>query len=71
MKECLCVFIWDKGSDVFTRPTVVDAKTKELKFKGKKANKCVIPESCNDVKLLRKIKKMCSHNAVIVRAKGK
>ena len=71
MKEVLAIMIWDKTEDVYTRPVLVNSKIKELKFKGKKPNKVIIPESCTDKGLLRKIKNICSYNSVIVKAKGK
>ena len=71
MKNVLCVFIWDKTEDVYTRSVVVNSKTKELKFKSKKPNKVIIPESCTDKGLLRKVKSICSYNSIIVKAKGK
>lgn len=70
-KEVLCVFIWDKGEDVYTRSAIVDSKTKELKMNGKKANKVIVPESCTDKVLLRKIKSICSYDCKKVIAKGK
>lgn len=71
MNEALCIFIWDKTKDVYTRSLIVTKKTKELKFKGRKPNKVIVPESCNDKVLLRNIKKICSHDYVKVTAKGK
>ena len=70
-KEVLVVCLWDKSDEVYTRSVIVDSKTKELKMNGKKCNKVIIPESCTDKVLLRKIKSICSYDCVKVIAKGK
>ena len=70
-KEVLVVCLWDKSDEVYTRSVIVDSKTKELKMNGKKCNKVIIPESCTDKVLLRKIKSICSYDCIKVVAKGK
>lgn len=70
-KQVIVVCIWDKGDEVYTRSIVVDSKTKELKMNGKKCNKVIVPESCTDKVLLRKIKSICSYDCKKVIAKGK
>ena len=70
-KQVIVVAIWDKDEGVYTRSVLVDAKTKELKMNGKKCNKVIIPESCTDKVLLRKIKSICSYDCKKVVAKGK
>jgi len=71
MKEVMIIAVWDKGEEAFTRPIVVDSKTKELKMNGRKPNRAIVPESCKDKVLLRKIKSICSYDCNIVVAKGK
>lgn len=70
-KEVAVVCIWDKTENVYTRTVIVDSRTKELKMNGKKPNKVIVPESCTDKVLLRKIKSICSYDCVKVIAKGK
>ena len=71
MKSAIIVCIWDKGNDVFSRPVEVTTSSKDMKFKGRKPNKIVVPESCKDKVLLRKIKGIGSYDCKIVEAKGK
>lgn len=71
MEEVIVVCIWDNTEAVFTRPIVVDLKTKEFKFKGRKPNKLIVPESLNNTKLLKKIKTLGSYNCKIIKAVGK
>ena len=72
MKEVIVVMMWDNnGSDVYTRPVVLNKKTKALKFKGRKANKVIIPESLTDVKLLQVLKSATAYNCNVVRAIGR
>lgn len=71
MKDVLIIAMWDQEEEVMTRPIIVNAKTKELKLKGRKPNKIIVPESCKDKTLLRKIKSISAHNCKIVTAVGK
>ena len=71
MKSVIVVCIWDKGNDVFSRPVEVTTKSKDMKFKGRKPNKIVVPESCVDKVLLRKVKGIGSYDCKIVTAIGK
>ena len=71
MESVIVVCIWDKGNDVFSRPVEITTASKELKFKGRKPNKIVVPESCTDKVLLRKIKGIGSYDCKIVSASGK
>ena len=72
MTQVLVVAIWDKDAEkVLTRSIVVDAYTKELKLNGKKPNKIIVPESCKNGKLLKKIKKIGCYGCKIVKAVGK
>lgn len=70
-EEVIVVCIWDKGEDVYTRSILVDRKTTERKYKGKKPNKIIIPESLNSKHLMKAIKKLAAYDCVIVKAKGK
>jgi isocitrate dehydrogenase len=67
----LIIAIWDKGEDVFTKHIELDKHTKEFKFKGRKPNKIIIPESLKDKRLLKIVKKLGSYNCLIVKATGK
>jgi len=71
MKEVLVIAMWEYKDKVVTRTIVVDSKSKEIKLNGKKPNRMIVPESCIDIKLLRKIKNMSAYNCKIVTAVGK
>lgn len=71
MSDVIVVAIWDKSSDVYTRPIVVDKSSKELKFKGKKPNKIIVPESLTNSMLLKKVKQIGSYDCKIIKAVGK
>ena len=71
MNEVICILIWDNPDSIYTRPVVVDKHTLPTKFKGRKPNKIVVPESCKDKVLLRKIKGIGSYDCKIVEAIGK
>ena len=45
MNEVICILIWDNPDSIYTRPVVVDKHTLPTKFKGRKPNKIVVPES--------------------------
>jgi pectin methylesterase-like acyl-CoA thioesterase len=71
MTEVIIVAIWDKTNDVYSRPVQVTNKTKELKYKGRKPNKIIMPESLTDKVILRRIKNIGSYDCKIVKAIGK
>lgn len=72
MKQVLIIAIWDNDdSNVFSKHIVVDSKTKPFKFKGKKPNKIIVPESLIDVKLKRQVKSLGCYGCNIVVAVGK
>lgn len=70
MNDTLIIAIWEYPEAVMTRPILVTKKTKELKLKGKKPNKMVVPES-TDPKTLKKIKSLGSYKCLVVKAVGK
>ena len=70
-KDVVIVAIWDKTKDVFTRPVLLEKGKKELKFKGRKPNKIIIPASLKDKKSLDLVKSIGSYDCKVVKAVGK
>lgn len=71
MRDVIIVAMWNTENSTGTRSVVVTPKSKELKMNGKKPNIIIIPESCVDIKLLRKVKSLGAYNCKIVTATGK
>lgn len=71
MKQIIIIAFWDQGEEVYSRPIELDKHIKELKFKGRKPNKIIIPESLTDSALLKIVKRLGAYNCKIIKAVGK
>jgi len=69
--EVVIVAIWENEEEVFTRPFILSRNNKVLKFKGRKPNKLIIPESLTNRKALALVKSVGSYNCKIITATGK